>query len=188
MPVVTMDDQICFVRLRLSSNEILGLLERHATNYPGAAACEALGVEVVRSGFDPIHSAKFFREVILWGHGHRFLGRFLDQNSPDNLAIALREADALLILERPGKAVVRLQQLRFLGQSFASKVARFLHPTGAVILDDVIRSALGYQENQEGYDEFLQDCQTMQAVLSLSYPNLRVCDIEAAIFAKIQGY
>ena len=85
-------------------------------------------------------------------------------------------------------AVSSLQQLRYLGQSFASKVARFLSPNTAVILDEVIRGALGYRESQDGYLEFLDDCQTTLSLLAPHHPQLRICDVEAAIFAKIQGY
>ena len=85
-------------------------------------------------------------------------------------------------------AVTEVQQLNQLGQSFASKLVRFICPTQAVILDEVIRGALGYRENADGYAEFLSDCRTLLEGAESSCRDIRICDVEAAIFAKIQGY
>jgi hypothetical protein len=63
-----------------------------------------------------------------------------------------------------------------------------MNPAAAVILDEVIRGALGYRESRDGYQEFLDDCQTSLALLAPYHPQLRICDVEAAVFAKIQGY
>lgn len=182
------NEQIVFVRLELSHAEISGLLERHAKNYPGAAALEQLGAATIRVGLQTVEARAFVEAVVRWGGGQRFVGRLLDQNSPEQVTIALQESNALLQVGRATDAVFRLQQLRYLGQSFASKVARFLNPTSAVILDEVIRGALGYRESQDGYQEFLDDCRASLALLAPHHPQLRICDVEAAIFAKIQGY
>lgn len=188
MPISIINDQVSFVRLELSSVEILGLLKKHAENYPGAPALEQRGIAIIKAGFPPVDAMAFIETIVRWGGGQRFVGRLLDQNSPGQIAYALQEANALLQSGQAAAAVSKLQQLRYLGQSFASKVARFLSPNTAVILDEVIRSALGYRQNHEGYQEFLTDCQTVQKVLAPNYPELRICDVEAAIFAKIQGY
>jgi hypothetical protein len=188
MPVAIINQQIAFVRLELSPAEIPGLLERHAENYPGVAALEQLGAAAIEGGLKAIESKAFVEAVVRWGGGQRFVGRLLDQNTPQQIAISLQESNALLQVGNTSAAVSRLQQLRYLGQSFASKVARFMNPAGAVILDEVIRGGLGYRESQDGYQEFLDDCQTSLALLAPHHPQLRVCDVEAAIFAKIQGY
>lgn len=188
MPIAIINEQVSFVRLELSSGEILELLRKHAENYPGAPACEERGKATIKAGFPPVDAIAFIESVVRWGGGQRFVGRLLDQNSPQYIASSLQEANALLQSGQTAAAVSRLQQLRYLGQSFASKVARFLSPNTAVILDEVIRGALGYRESQEGYKEFLTDCQKVLNVLATDHPRLRICDVEAAIFAKIQGY
>ena len=81
-----------------------------------------------------------------------------------------------------------IRELKGLGQSFASKQLRFLMPDRAVILDSVIRKRLGYNETLPGYSKFLADCLTLrdQAHKSEEVRGLRVCDIEAALYTKIQ--
>ena len=188
MLIASINGQICFVRLELSSGEVPGLLQRHAENYPNAGVCEQSGVEIIKADFPPDDAMAFIEAVVRWGGGQRFVGRLLKQNEPAQIALALREANDLLTDGQSAAAVDRLQQLRYLGLSFASKVARFLSPNTAVILDKVIRGALGYRESQEGYQEFLTDCQVVLTLLTPNHPQLRICDVEAAIFAKIQGF
>lgn len=188
MSVLKIEENICFVRFSISPNEIPGLLRRHAENYPGAAGLEGHAARLVSCGFQPSDVANYLDAVVRWGGGQRFVGRLLDQNNPTELSIAVREAYELTNEDRTAGAVSRLQQMRYLGQSFASKVVRFLAPTRAVILDEVIRSALGYRESQAGYEEFLEDCRSVLTILTSHHSKLRICDVEAAIFAKIQGY
>lgn len=188
MPVVVNNDQVCLVKLQLDPDEVNRLLARHHTLYPGADECETLGVNAALTGFADDNAVQFVETVVRWGRGHRFLGRLLGQNPHHEISQALLDAHALLLDFQTSAAVTRLQRLRYLGQSFASKIARFLMPDRAVILDDVIRGALGYRESQDGYQEFLDDCQSIHNHLVATMPNLRICDVEAAIFAKIQGY
>ena len=188
MPIAVIDGHISFVRLKLSPGEIPELLRRHAENYPGAREYEQQGAALVEANFPIDDTMTFVGTIVRWGGGQRFIGRLFEKNRPECIALALREANALLLGGNTAAAVSRLQQLRYLGQSFASKVARFLSPDRAVILDEVIRGALGYRKNQEGYQEFLSDCQTTLGLLAEYHPQLRICDVEAAIFAKIQGY
>lgn len=188
MPIAIINEQIAFVRLELSPAEIPGLLERHTKNYPGAIALERRGAETIAGGVQVTDARVFVDAVVRWGGGQRFVGRLLSQNTAEQISSALQESNALLQIGRAAAAVSRLQQLRYLGQSFASKLARFLNPAAAVILDEVIRGALGYRESQDGYQEFLDDCQSSLALLAPHHPQLRICDVEAAIFAKIQGY
>jgi hypothetical protein len=188
MPVTNINGVICFVRLELMPGEVPGLLRRHAANYPGAVECEQVGAAIIDAGFPTDDVKAFVEAVVRWGGGQRFVGRLLNQNAADEIADALKEASAHLKAGEAADAVSRLQRLRYLGQSFASKIARFLSPTTAVILDEVIRGALGYRESQEGYQEFLTDCQETLELLVVHHPQLRICDVEAAIFAKIQKY
>jgi len=181
-------DQISFVRLELAAGEIPELLRKHAQRYPGTSGYEEQGAALIRNRFPPDDAKAFLEAVVRWGRGHRFVGRLLDQNDAIQITRALQEAHVLLRSGQTAAAVIRLQKLRYIGQSFASKITRFLSPYTAVILDDVLRSALGYRESQDGYEEFLRDCQTVLTRLISFHPQLRICDVEAAIFAKIQGY
>jgi hypothetical protein len=106
-------------------------------------------------------------------------------------------ADAWVLIKQgdaPG-AVARVQALNHLGQSFASKQIRFLAPNKAVILDKVIRTGLGYAETVDGYKAFLADCEEILRS-ARSDPRiggargslLRICDVEAALFSKLQNY
>ncbi|MER9132744.1 hypothetical protein [Mesorhizobium sp. M0768] len=123
------------------------------------------------------------------------MGRTRESNSPKEVSSALSEGVALARSGEVAGGVERIRRLRNLGQSFASKQMRFLEPTRAVILDSVIRNGLGYGETAIGYAEFLNDCQTILTSVRRSgqlrdkqAAGLRICDIEAAIFAKLQGY
>ncbi|PPQ44128.1 hypothetical protein [Rhodopseudomonas palustris] len=195
MPIKQFEGHLCLVRLELSPSEIPELLTKHVLNYPGASALEAAGAALVQKAFDPGSSADFVQRVCEWGRGHRFMGRVRDNNSPEEVSLALSEGVALAQQGKVPEAVERIRCLRNLGQSFASKQLRFLEPDRAVILDSVIRNQVGYAETAEGYAEFLADCQEMLSAVRKSgrlrqeqAAALRVCDIEAAIFAKIQGY
>jgi hypothetical protein len=118
-----------------------------------------------------------------------------DKNSPTVVAAALSEAVGLAQRGDVSAGVECIRRLDHVGRSFASKQLRFLEPLRAVILDSVIRTGLGYPDKPKGYAEFLDDCQIMLAEVQQSgeiesslAATLRVCDIEAAIFAKLQGY
>lgn len=188
-----------FVRLELSPDEIPGLLASHAASPvrgqpSGQHDCsgawsselEQFGRALANQDFEAAGSMWFASEVILWGRGHRILGRFQERNRPEDIACALREANAHLFADEVTEAVRRLTALEYLGQSYASKLARFLAPTKAVILDEVIRSAIGYREDDAGYGEFLADCNAVLNVMKRRHPGLRICDIEAAIYMKIK--
>jgi len=188
MPVIANESGLLIVRLAISGEEIPDLLERHRTKWAPPARLEAEGLFIREQQFPVSRCARFAEEVITWGRGHRFLGRFLEKNPEENIATAMSEASASVSDGDVPGAVSRMQDLRQLGQSFASKIVRFLHPDKAVILDDVIRRSLGYRADSNGYAEFLSDCETILRAVKPDYPHLRVSDVEAAIFSKIQGY
>jgi hypothetical protein len=190
MPVVNIGGQLQFVRLSLEPGEILGLLEQHTQCYPGdeIPALEEQAVNLIGDDFPPDDSCAFAQAVIQWGRGHRNLARFLNNNNELDIANALENAHQCLTQQAPAAAIAQLVILHHLGQSFASKLLRFLSPTQAVILDSVIRTGLGYRDDADGYNAFLQDCQCVKA-LTVNIPelhHLRLCDIEAAIYVKVR--
>lgn len=192
MPIREVQGSLCLVKLELSPAEIPNLRQIHAEKYPGACRLEADGQALIETQFDPRLSKEFVREVCEWGRGQRFMDRI--ESSPEVIAKALSEGVDLVQKGWVAEGVERVRQLSYLGQSFASKQLRFLVPSRVVILDSVIRGRLGYTENVSGYSEFLADCCTVlesvrkSTQLDEAYvAALRVCDIEAAIFAKVQG-
>lgn len=195
MPIVPLNGQLLVVRLSILPTEIPHLLSLHTARYPGAHNLEAAANALVLSKFEPAVSAAFVKSVCEWGGGHRQIGRILSNNSRHDIAAALQEGFALAIAGSVPEGVKRLCGLRNLGQSFASKQIRFLAPSRAVILDSVIRTRLGYAETVKGYADFLGDCQqilesvrTSNQLEERQAASLRICDIEAAIFTKLQGY
>ena len=187
MPVLV-DGGICrFVRLAITPQEIPELLKAHRRVWAPPDELEAVARALREGDFPEKRSAEFAESVIRWGRGQRFVDRFLHGNSATDIAAALRRAVDMADQGNVSRGVAEVQQLNYLGQSFASKLVRFLCPDRAVILDDVIRSSLGYMDTREGYDEFLADCTAVLNLAREQCPSLRVCDVEAAIFAKLQG-
>lgn len=195
MTVIADSGEFAIVRLALTAQEIPGLLVHHANNYPGGSDLELAGSELIASEFEPGRALSFVENVCTWGRGQRLIGRVSSYGAigiSNVLKSAVETADAGDI----AAAVVHIQTIPYLGQSFASKQLRFLAPTRAVILDSVIRSRLGYLDTAAGYAEFLSDCWTILERVRTSFPaitmedgsDLRICDIEAAIFAKLQGF
>lgn len=188
MPIIQQGTQFLFVRMNLDPVDIPGLLAAHRNKWGPPERLEAEGARLTEMGFPDAAAGEFAIQVVKWGKGYRFVDRFRQKNSDQKIAAALRRAADLANNGKPTLAVSHVQQLEQLGQSFASKLVRFICPTRAVVLDDVIRSSLGYRNSPEGYAEFLQDCQFVLNNALTHLPNLRVCDVEAAIFAKLQGY
>jgi len=195
MTVVQVDGNFAIVRLELALSEIPDLLRRHAKKFPGAKELEDAGGTLVACGFEAGASHAFVKRVCEWGGGHRFVDRVLENNTDQQIAAALREGYASALDGDVAEGVKRIGGLYYLGQSFGSKQLRFMAPTLSVILDGVLRSRLGYEETAEGYSEFLADCRTLLAHAQRSdqldaafRAQLRVCDIETALFSKVQQY
>lgn len=188
MAVIRHENRLKIVRLELDPEEIPQLLDRHRQKWEPAERLEAEARGLDAHNFEPKASKSFVLQVIKWGRGHRFAGRFDALNPDQTVGSALSQSAMLADQGRVGEAVEAVRRLARLGQSFASKVVRFLRPEKAVVLDSVIRERLGYPETPDGYEQFLADCQSIRAVVVDTVPGIRICDVEAAIFAKIQGY
>ena len=188
MSVIKHGPKLLFVRLEVEPQEIPDLLNAHSKKWEPPGRLEALAGDLCARDFPDAPSAEFAEEVVKWGRGQRFVGRFREKNTDQQIASALRRAGSLAQDDQITLAVSEVQQLKHLGQSFASKLVRFICPQRAVILDEVIRGALGYRDSPEGYGEFLSDCHIVLDAARDFFPDLRICDVEAAIFAKLQGY
>jgi hypothetical protein len=164
--------------------EIPHLLVWHAQKYPGARKLEEMGRKVAGAGFQPDASVEFVQDVMKWGAGHRQMSRVRDKDTPDEVAAALRDGAMLAQSGDVAEGVERICRLRNLGHAFASKQLRFLEPARAVIIDSWIHDGLGYALNTAGYRVFLKDC--LRTLAHISLDNLRVCDIECAIYAKLK--
>jgi hypothetical protein len=195
VPIRGRNGVFAFVRLELSLSEIPHLLAKHRRKYPGGPKLERQGRALVGAAFAQRDAVRYVEAVCRWGRGQRFVGRVLSDNAHEDIQQTLREAYALACMGNAALGVERITSIVYLGQSFASKQLRFLAPSRAVILDEVIRSSLGYAQSIDGYEQFLGDCQSILArartcrqLQTGIKAALRVCDVEAAVFAKLKGY
>ncbi|MBY2983656.1 hypothetical protein [Rhizobium leguminosarum] len=192
MPVVQLDGQLSFVRISLAPSEVPKLLERHRSEYPETEDVEQRAKRLIASDFPPSDSREFVARVCKWGGGQRLVSRICKAGDA-TIAQSLKSAIDAIESVNVAWAIGELQHLPHLGLSFASKIARFLAPDKCVVLDSVIRTRIGYVESQEGYSEFLQDCFQLLQMLRTSrapdaaFRDLRVCDVEAAVFMKVKG-
>lgn len=191
MSVRRLGELAAIVKIEISATEIEALLTSHAEAYPGASRLEERSAEIESQGFPNEEALRLVRDVCLWGGGDRFVDRVAG-GGVDDVSTPLRNAVALADKGRTVEALAEIQKIAYLGQSFASKQLRFLRPERAVILDSVVRANLGYPETGLGYASFLADCAELLGFLTPkarrpSGKQLRLCDVEAALFAKIQG-
>ena len=173
------------------------LLGCHQKQYPGADEVEGLAEKLIVGGFKSKESKKFVEEVCDWAGktGNRVRGQVIPKNTPEQIAYALCEGYKSASKGCVAEGVGCISSLHGLGQSFASKMLRFIFPEGAVILDSIICKRCVYASNILGYKKFLKCCHNLldQAKESQKLPadfknNLRVCDIEAALFIYVQKY
>lgn len=189
MPVIHCEERLLIVKFEFNPEEIDCCLAAHRNKWGHPIQIEKEGEKLLSKDFPDDESANFVLKVVDWGKGFYICNKFKTGNETRDIASKLRQASKLVNdCNQPEKAVSEVQQLNFLGQSFASKIVRFMHPEHAVILDSVIRDNLGYPQSEEGYNEFLDDCRTILDSVRGTHPNLRICDIESVIYAKLQGY
>ena len=170
------------------------LLECHQKEYPKTKKVEKLAKKLIGSDFEPTKSVEFVKKVCKWAGktGNRVRGQVIPNNTPEQIAYALCEGYTSASYGCVAEGVGCISSLHGLGQSYASKMLRFLLPDSAVILDKKIRDECDFSETVHGYKKFLEHCLYLrkQANDSQKFPNdlknLRVCDIEAALFMYIQ--
>jgi hypothetical protein len=142
----------------------------------------------------------FITAVCNWG-GYAGIGRrILNRNSLTALRDGIREADGLLDKSTPDVegALTRLNRLHSLGSpSFASKHLRFLRPNICPVLDSVLRDALPYSFDPEGYATFAEHCRSIGEILKQQRANNQwgrhdgawyAADVEAALYIYFNGW
>ena len=185
MPIEKVASGFAFVKFVVAPDEIPKQLALHRAKWGAPDDFEATAQSLIANDFPSEDAKKFVLQVIRWGGGHRFVDRFDKLNTGSKVAAALKKANLQVRSNSMGKAVKAVAALKYLGFSFASKVLRFMAPEKAVILDQVLSTRLGYPKTAGGYEDFLSDCYALREVAA---PDLRICDIESALFAKVQGY
>jgi hypothetical protein len=192
MPVLVHAGQLHITHLSIAAEEFAELLAAHYTQFPDTAAIERDAEQLIAGEFESHSTLEFVGRVMNWGGGDRNVSRVVAQQERVTTLVAAAYADAL---ERgPAGALATLKPIKRLGIAFGSKLLRFLLPSSAVILDSVIRENLGYPNSQRGYLAFLAEChELLDHVRDQPYPlqaggTWRICDIEAAIYARLQGY
>ncbi|MEX2453204.1 MAG: hypothetical protein WD470_00780 [Rhodospirillaceae bacterium] len=160
----------------------------------GSLDLENTAQELAGLNFPEMETHKHFDEVTKWGGGHRFRERARTINTPETVASAFRAAYKKATKGEVAEAVSVIANLKYVGQSFASKQIRILMPETAVTMDSVIRNRLGYRENKAGYKDFLRDCGTVFERIKISdeVPDnlknkLRLCDVEMMIYQSAKG-
>jgi hypothetical protein len=181
-------------------NRFPALLDEHLSRYPRTPNVEQLAAEVIAADFEPEGVRTFVTEVCEWGGYAGIAGRVLKDNSSDAISRSLREAFAHLDAHPPEipRALVSVNGVCGLGTpSYASKHLRFLRPDICPVYDDVLRNALPYSFNPDGYGAFAEDCRTISVHLSdaqIENPIARTggawyaADVEAAIYVFIKQW
>jgi hypothetical protein len=171
-----------------------GLAQRHEASVGRTSEVESEGRLLSGAGFPEADCLQFVRDVCRWGGYAGVGGRVIKDNSPREIATALREAHG--VLQSPNQDLARalgiVNGLKALGTpSFASKHLRFLEPRLCPVFDDYLRTLLPYPFDPRGYAAFAADCSRVAVVLrergaTSPWPGRGrdwfVADVEAAVF------
>jgi hypothetical protein len=176
------------------------LATEHARRFDTTGTVESLGEQLRRNDFPDAEIEIFITSVCAWG-GYAGIGRrILNGNSLPAIRAALREANGFLDAPQPevGGALARLNGLHSLGSpSFASKHLRFLRPDICPVMDSVLRDALPYSFDRDGYADFARDCGSLAGLLKRQgaiNPWRRAdgvwftADVEAALYVHFSGW
>ncbi len=176
------------------------LIAEHLRRYPDTARVEKIGRDLVSNGLTSEDVKVFVAELCGWGGYAGIGGRVLKNNGVQAIVTSFQEALNHLN-EQPPKfslALACVNRLHGLGStSFASKHLRFLRPDICPVYDAVLREALPYPFDPDGYDSFAQDCQAISGVLrevQVTNPVTResgcwyAADVEGALFVHINQW
>jgi len=192
MPVILHDGHLHITHLAVTAGDFPGLLRAHRREFPETGTIEREAQKLIVEEFEHNATIAFVDRVMRWGRGDRNVSRVLAQGIGMTTLVADAYTEA--VNNGPASGLAVLEPIDYLGIPFASKLLRFLLPDAAVILDSVMRENLGYPESPRGYQTLLAECRSLlDHVRDQPYPlqengRWRICDIEAAIYAKLQGY
>jgi hypothetical protein len=190
--------------LTISLDRFSLLVAEHLRRYPDTARIEEIGRGLVSSGLTsnapPKAVEAFVSEVCGWGGYAGIAGRVLKNNESQAITTSLRDALDYLN-EQPPKfslALTCVNRLHSLGSpSFASKYLRFLRPDVCPVYDAVLRDALPYSFDPDGYGAFAQDCLAIAGLLrdaQVVNPVTRenggwyAADVEGALFVHVNQW
>ena len=142
----------------------------------------------------------FMKEVGEWAGqtGPRvILGQVLKGNAIEIMG-KVSDAIAQLKLDKPNPtaALKKMDEVKGLDVSFASKHLRLLFPEYCPVLDSILSFRLGYAPTADGYGAFARRCTEIagelnRAQIASTFPgrtDWRPSDVEAALFARINGW
>jgi hypothetical protein len=198
MALTVRQDRV-FFGIEVPLDDFARLGEAHRRSFPDTLQVEARGRHLIEQDFPEADTRAFVSAVCKWGKHPGISGRVLKHNNISAIRSALREA--LAHLENGGaglaSALGRVNTLKHLGTpSFASKHLRFLRPDLCPVFDSLLREALPYPFDPEGYAVFARDCSALAAALvqrAVRNPYAReagqwfVADVEAALYAQVKG-
>jgi hypothetical protein len=176
------------------------LASEHRRRFPQTVDVEFLGEQLRIAKFPAASIYEFVRAVCNWGGYAGIGGRIIKNNSLPAIRGALEDADQLLSATAPDLvgALRRMNSLHELGcPSFASKHLRFLRPDLCPVFDSVLRDALPYSFDPEGYGDFAADCREIARILEATgisnpwgrlKPAWFVADVESALFVHFNDW
>jgi hypothetical protein len=174
------------------------LATAHLRAFPTTPKMEELGRLVVERDFAEPQVRDFIKQVCTWGNYPGIAGRVLKRNPLPNVCEALKAA--FTVLERQdatdiARALRCVNMIRGLGEpSFASKHLRFLKPSVCPVFDSLLREALPYSFDPDGYGEFARDCSKVATAIEKAHvpnPNPEregtwfAADVESALYALV---
>jgi hypothetical protein len=177
------------------------LLAAHLKQYPGTPEVERLGL-ALREG-DPMKwddLVTFMEKVAEWAGrtGPRVIRGQVLKGDPIDIEGKVRDAIAQLRSDRPSPvaALKKMDEVKGLDVSFASKLLRLLFPEYCPVLDSILSCRLGYAPTADGYGAFACRCTEIagelnRAQIASTFPgrtDWRPSDVEAALFAWVNGW
>jgi hypothetical protein len=177
------------------------LLAAFLRENPSIPEVERLGLALRES--DPMKwddLETFMKKVGEWAGktGPRVvLGQVLKGNTIE-IEGKVRDAIAQLRSDKPNPvaALRKMDEVRGLDVSFASKHLRLLFPEYCPVLDSILSCRLGYALTADGYGAFARRCTEIggelnRAQIASTFPgrtDWRPSDVEAALFAWVNGW
>jgi hypothetical protein len=177
------------------------LLAAFLRENPSTPAAERLGLALRES--DPMKwddLETFMKKVGEWAGktGPRVvLGQVLKGNTSE-IKDKVRDAIAQLKSDKPNPAAAlrKMDEVKGLDISFASKHLRLLFPEYCPVLDSILSCRLGHALTADGYEEFARRCTEIagelnRAQIPSTFPgrtDWRPSDVEAALFAWVNGW
>jgi len=179
-------------------DEFTDLFRAFIREEPRTIAIEEMGRAIRETQFaDQQEVDNFVKKVCRWGGYPPIAARVLQNNTPEQITTAFRNATARLTNQNPdvGCALEEIDTLDGLDVSFASKHLRLLFPERCPVLDSIISNRMFYKKSLEEYRRFASHCAMIAATLTQEHIENPVgqrqgwwytADVEASLYAFLR--